>query len=295
MTDRTELLEAALDSWPDGIALVDAEGLVVFWNQAAEAITGYAGVELLARPAPEELEPLLRAVGWAAGTENGARAGGGALVALRHKLGHEARAMARTLLLRDGLGARIGTITVFHPTEALDALPHGEAGEDAAVQASQAELEERLLTEFEDLVRGGEPFGVLWVMVDQAHELRKTHGAQACTAMLEKVEHALAGGLRPGEQLGRWGEGEFLVLSHERTPEMLAAHAQKLAGLARTADFRWWGDRLSITVSVGAAQAERESSLAELLEGAGEAMLASFDAGGNKITSAPGRQTCSPL
>ena len=29
-------------------------------------------------------------------------------------------------------------------------------------------------------------------------------------------------------------------------PEMLAAHAQMLAGLARTADFRWWGDRLSL-------------------------------------------------
>ena len=70
MTDRTELLEAALDSWPDGIGLVDAEGLVIFWNQAAEAITGYAGVEVLARPAPEELEPLLRAGGWPAPAEN---------------------------------------------------------------------------------------------------------------------------------------------------------------------------------------------------------------------------------
>jgi len=29
--------------------------------------------------------------------------------------------------------------------------------------------------------------------------------------------------------------------------------AQALAALARTADFRWWGDRLSITVSIGAA------------------------------------------
>jgi diguanylate cyclase (GGDEF)-like protein len=277
MTDRTELLEAALDSWPNGIALVDAEGLIVFWNQAAEAITGYAGVELLARSAPEELEPLLRAE----------------TRLLRHKLGHQEQTMARTLLLRDGLGGRLGTITVFHPTEGLDALPHGESGEDTAVETSQAEMEERLQTEFEDLMRGGPPFGVLWVMVDQAHELRRTHGVQACAAMLAKLEHALASGLRPTEQLGRWGEDEFLLLSHERTPEMLAAHAQKLAGLARTADFRWWGDRLSITVSMGAAQAKTESSLAELLESAREAMLVSFDAGGNQITSAPGEQTCS--
>jgi diguanylate cyclase (GGDEF)-like protein len=162
------------------------------------------------------------------------------------------------------------------------------------VQVSQAYLEDRLQAEFEDIARGHLPFGVLWVTVDQAHELRKTHGARACEAMLEKVEHALANGLRPGEELGRWGEDEFLVVSHERTPEMLAAHAQALAGLARTADFRWWGDRVSLTVSIGAAQADPAESLAQLLERAQEAMVSSIHAGGNQITSAPGGQSCLP-
>lgn len=285
MTDRTELLEAALDGWPAGIALVDAGGLVVLWNQAAEAITGYRGAEVLARPVLEALEPLLRVSGTDAG---------GTLLAVRHKLGHEARTMARTVALSDGLGGCIGQMTVFHPAGGLDALPCGETGEDAEVKASQAELADRLETEFEDFLRGGPPFGVLWIAVDQAHGLRKTHGAQACAAMLEKVERALAKGLRPAEQMGRWGEDEFLVFSHEGTPQMLACHAQTLAGLARTADFRWWGDRLSITVSIGAAQAEREGSLAALLERAREAMLESSDAGGNQIASAPRGLTCSP-
>ena len=55
--------------------------------------------------------------------------------------------------------------------------------------------------------------------------------------------------------MGRWGDDEFLIVAHERSAEMLASHAQTLAGLARTADFRWWGDRVSLTVSIGAAQA----------------------------------------
>jgi diguanylate cyclase (GGDEF)-like protein len=135
---------------------------------------------------------------------------------------------------------------------------------------------------------------VLWITVDQAGELRKTHGAGACEAMLGKMARAMASGLRPAEEMGRWGDDEFLVLSHERTPEMLASHAQVLAGLARTTDFRWWGDRVSLTVSIGAAQAEREETLADLLEKAKAAMYSSFQAGGNHITSAPGRQACSP-
>jgi diguanylate cyclase (GGDEF)-like protein len=148
--------------------------------------------------------------------------------------------------------------------------------------------------EFGDFSHGGLPFGVLWILVDQAQVLRKTHGAGACTAMLEKVERVLIRGLRPTELMGRWGDNEFLVISHERSPEMLATHAQVLAGLTRTTDFRWWGDRVSLTVSIGAAQAELSGSLVNLLERAKAAMLTSFDAGGNQITSALGGQACSP-
>ena len=112
--------------------------------------------------------------------------------------------------------------------------------------------------------------------------------------MLEKVERTLASGLKPAEEIGRWGDDEFLVLSHERNAAMLAAHAQSLAGLARTTDFRWWGDRISLSVSIGAAQAERGEPLAKLLERAQAAMFASVLAEGNHITAAPGRSACSP-
>jgi diguanylate cyclase (GGDEF)-like protein/PAS domain S-box-containing protein len=295
MADRTEFLEAALDSLPEGIALLGAEGQVVFWNRAAEAITGYSVAEVLGRAAPAALEALL---GGPRPAEPGPcaepRTGHGALVHMEHKLGHGVPAILRIFVLRDGLGGRIGMAAVFHPAESLDALPHGECGEGSSVEADQTEFEERLEKVFDDFRQGGESFGVLWITVDQAHELRKTHGAGACEAMLERVERTMAHGLRPAEEMGRWGDDEFLVLSHERTPEMLAAHAQALAGLARTADFRWWGDRLSLTVSIGAAQAQADATLADLLERAKAAMFSSFHAGGNHITLAPGRQECLP-
>jgi diguanylate cyclase (GGDEF)-like protein len=123
--------------------------------------------------------------------------------------------------------------------------------------------------------------------------LRKTHGIGACDALFNRVERALSQGLRPSEHLGRWGDDEFLVISHERTPALLAVHAQMLAGLARTADFRWWGDRVSLTVSIGSAQAENSETLAGLLERAKAAMLSSFHLGGNHIKAAPEGHSCS--
>ncbi len=88
--------------------------------------------------------------------------------------------------------------------------------------------------------------------------------------------------------MGYWGDDEFLIVSHERSADMLSAHAQMLAGLARTADFRWWGDRVSLTVSIGAAQAGNDAAetLTQLLKRAREAMEASSHEGGNRVTEA---------
>jgi diguanylate cyclase (GGDEF)-like protein/PAS domain S-box-containing protein len=288
MTDRIELLEAALDSLPEGVALLGLEGEVLFWNKAAEAITGFASADLMAQPIPAALEPLLQAT--VRYGEEPPQTGRKALINARHKLGHVIQALTRVRALYDGLGEQIGTAVLFHPAESLDVLPHGET--DESVETSQTEFEDRLAMEFDDFISGGLPFGVLWISVDQAQALRKTHGAGACAAMLDKVERALAQGLRPAEVMGRWGEDDFLVISHERTQEMLAAHAQVLAGLARTANFRWWGDRVSLTVSIGAAQADQTQTLAQLLDRAQTAMESSIHAGGNHITPAPGVHSC---
>jgi PAS domain S-box-containing protein/diguanylate cyclase (GGDEF)-like protein len=294
MTDRTELLEAALDSRPDGIALFNMEGVVVFWNQAAQCMIGYTAIELLSRPLPPSLAPLLLTDGAqgetipAAGSKSGHRA----LARVCHKLGHTVSVFVRVAVLRNGLGERIGSAVIFHPAENLDAPPNNEENEDRGVEESRVEFEERLQTEYEDFQRGGPPFGVIRVSIDQAETLRKTHGVAAHHTMIEKIRRALAQGLRPAEEMGRWHEDEFLILAHERSTEMLIARARTLAGLARTADFRWWGDRVSLTASIGAAQATSGSSggatetLTQLLERTRKAMETSSREGGNCATAA---------
>jgi diguanylate cyclase (GGDEF)-like protein/PAS domain S-box-containing protein len=289
MSDRLQLIEAALDVLPDGIALAGVDGRLAFWNSSAEAITGHPRTSLLGKPVSDALDILIAggARQWTLNTGSVAQPGRAVVVQVRHRLGHDLPAIARILPLRDALGERIGTAVLFHPAQSLDALPRGETSLDEDTTATQTDLEDRLQTEFDDLARGGQPFGVLWIAIEQARDLRRTHGVRACQAMFEKVERALSNGLRPSEELGRWGDDEFLVISHERTAEMLAAHAQLLAGLARTADFRWWGDRVSLSVSIGAAQARSSETLAELLERAQSAMQASIHAGGNCVSSAP--------
>ena len=293
MADRSALLQSALDSMPDGLAVFDNEGSVVFWNAAAQAVTGYSLTELEGNGLPRPLYQLLHDSDGERGPQllGGARSHRGTQVRTRHKFGHEVPVITRSLLLQDDAGDAIGTAVLFHPAERLDALPHGEEDDERPAASNQAEFEDRLNAEFEDFVHGGEPLGILWVSVDQGQNLHTTHGAAACRSMIEKVRHALAGGLRPTEEIARWSDDEFLILAHERTPEMLARHAFTLAGLARTADFRWWGDRISLTVSIGVAQASRSESLRHMLESARKAMELSMRTGGNRVTCAPREKT----
>jgi diguanylate cyclase (GGDEF)-like protein/PAS domain S-box-containing protein len=287
--DRCVLMEAALEGFSEGVALLDCEGRVIFWNHAAEQVTGFPGIDVVSRGSPFGLEQLLAPADCEpqAETPTHARTQRQTLVRAQHRSGQELPLMMRRTMLRDGLGERIGAAIVFHFAESLDTLPHGESCEELNVEAAQAEIEEQARSAFEEFAHHDAPLGLLWITVDQAHELRKTHGAKACQTMIERIERTLTNGLRPSEEMGRWGDDEFLVLSHEPTAERLAAHGQSLAGLARTSDFRWWGDKLSLTVSIGAALALKTETLAELFKRAQSAMLASVHAGGNHTTLAP--------
>ena len=287
---RTELLEAAIESLNEGVALADSEGRAIVWNGAAEHITGYTSAEIVGHGVRELLDQLVAGGSshWIVQSECEQAARHGFLVNTRDKVGDQIPVVAQVIVLRDALGGRIGTGVLFHPAERIDGLPQGN-GVESRVHDSVADIEERLSAMHEDFVRGGSPFGVLWITVDQAPGLRRSHGTRAFEAMLEKVEKTLANGLKPAEEIWRWGENDFLALSHERSAAALAAHAQTLAGLARTTDFRWWGDRISLSVSIGAAQAERGECVSRLLERAEAAVIASVHAGGNHITGAQGK------
>ena len=320
MGDRMAMLEATLDLMEEGIAILDEQLKVVHWNQAAAALTGYTAQDVICRPCPGELyrvdqQHRDKVVASAeAELKAGMADGGGVsglsftqpvaeplqsadsclqrltLVAMHHKLGHAVPAMLRKVPLQDSQGAPMGAVLLFYPAEEVDALPRGESGEGVGIEASQAEMEDRLDAAHHQWATSGMPFGLLWITVDQAKSLRKTHGRDACEAMLRAVEDTLLRQMKPAETIGRWGDNEFLIIAHERSAELLTDHARRLAGLARTVDFRWWGDRIGVTLSIGTSFAIETDTLQCLLNRARQAMRTSEYAGGNHVTEARGEQ-----
>ena len=321
MRDRAEMLEATLDLMEEGIAVLDERSNILHWNKAAAVLTGYEPADVICRRCPEDLyrvdeEHRDKVSANGAGGRGDIHAAGAAvgrtfpdrpaivrtvqessrllerptLVSIRHKLGHPVPGMLRRVALHDSQGALTGAALLFYPVEEVDSLPRGESGGGVGIEASQADMEDRLDAAHHQWMTSGMPFGLLWITVDQARSLRKTHGRDACEAMLWAVEHTLLCQLKPAEAIGRWGEYEFLVVAHERTAELLTEHARRLAGLARTVDFRWWGDRIGLTLSIGTSYAMEADTLQSLLNRARHAMRTSEYQGGNHVTEARGEE-----
>jgi diguanylate cyclase (GGDEF)-like protein len=322
MGDRMAMLEATLDLIEEGIAVLDEQSKVVHWNHAAAALTGYTMQDLICRSCPEDLfcvdqQHRDKVVASAeaelkAGFAEGAGVSGLSasqptaektqvvdpflerltLVSMRHKLGHDVPGMLRKVTLQDSRGTSIGAVLFFYPAEEVDALPRGESDESVGIEASQAEMEDRLAASYHQWTTSGMPFGLLWITVDQASSLRKTHGRDACEAMLRSVEDTLLRQMKPAETIGRWGDNEFLIIAHERSAQLLTDHARRLAELARIVDFRWWGDRIGLTLSIGTSYAIEADTLPCLLNRARQAMRSSEYAGGNHVAEARGETCC---
>lgn len=219
MGDRMAMLEATLDLMEEGIVVLDEQSKVVHWNKAAEGLTGYKAEDLICDKCPGDLfrvdqQHRDRVVACAeAGRIGGLAVGAGVsgisfaqllteqsepggdpvlerltLVSMHHKLGHPVPGMLRKVRLQDSQGAPMGAVLLFYPVEEVDALPRGDSGEGVGIEASQADMEDRLDAGHHQWMTSGMPFGLLWITVDQARSLRKTHGKDACEAMLRSVE-----------------------------------------------------------------------------------------------------------
>ncbi|MGC9291674.1 MAG: diguanylate cyclase domain-containing protein [Acidobacteriaceae bacterium] len=295
-----EIFRAVLDVMDLGVYIVDLERRITFWNTGAERITGYSRTEVMGRPCRENI--LVQ------GGENGPTVCSLACpmqltlqdglerqekMYLRHKQGYRVPVHVKTSALRDGNGHRMAGVECFTEgwlagdgktgAEGKTAL-HGQ--ERPSVARPREHMEAYLERGLGVLEREGQSFGVLVVQVDQWRDLRKTHGKEAADSMMHVVEETLLYTLGPTDVLGLWDEDKFLVVARDASVRALELDAELLRGVAASAQFRWWGDRLPLTVSVGGGLALPGDTSQGLMARAHSALEQCLAHGGNSVTVA---------
>jgi diguanylate cyclase (GGDEF)-like protein len=125
------------------------------------------------------------------------------------------------------------------------------------------------------------PFGLLCIQLDQLDALTAMHGLDAAESILNVVARTLRYGLDPLDFVGCWSEDQFLAIVANCSESDLWTTAERLRRLAQSSEIAWWGDQLSVTVSVGGAVLMPGEDLIPLLERTGSALKQAVAKGGN--------------
>jgi diguanylate cyclase (GGDEF)-like protein len=158
-------------------------------------------------------------------------------------------------------------------------------------------LRDRLEEELARTNRGGLPFSIMMLDLDQFALFNDTYGHPAGDAVLHNVASTIASACRATDILGRYGGDEFMVILPQTNKTQAKRLGRRIQSRLGQASFRIGdvGAEVSVTVSIGVASCPEDGDRGErLILEADAALYESKRRGGNDV-SLRGRPTDSAL
>ncbi len=260
-----------LNNIHDGVYIVDHECKILFWNSAAEKITGYCQsdvqgmtcsenildpVDEAGKTLTDENSPLWKALHDAQSHRMEAY--------LRHKEGYRIPVSIRSFPFFDEAGKITSAAEIFTDISPKFALPQRKLElekmqllDQLTELGNKRYLEIQLQARLEDIKKYRIPFGVLYVDVDQLKAVNETHGESVGDQILRMVAKTLSNNVRFIDTVGRWESDEFLVVINNVDDNKLDFVANKLRLLIEQSNIRVDTRFLRVTISIGATLAKR--------------------------------------
>lgn len=290
-----EVFREVLEELSTGVYIVDRERRILFWNRGAEKISGHLSQYVVGRCCGEGL--------LAECDENSKILCGDACplvdtmkdgrcramdLFLRHKAGHRVAVHVEARPVRNEEGAIIGASESFferrhipEPDRRLNSFP---AGDSATGLPETQMVESQLRQSLDDFTEQGTPFCLLQLRIDDLDALRTTRGREAGDAILRVVTQTLRNILRPTDVLGHCEDDDFLIVVRNCEGSALGKIAGRLEKIVRRSGIAWWGDEITVTLSVGATTALSGDTTDTIRERAHRGLAESVRKGGNCVT-----------
>lgn len=262
-----EIYKAVLDSLPSGVYVVDRNRQILLWSAGAEKLTGYSRQLVVGRRCDDDI--LIHT------DENDTELCGSACplvetmhdgqpreahLYLLHKDGQRVPVTIRSVAVRDEDGTIVGAAEIFERRSLLSAVTAyaNDCGSTCSLDVATGlpdhnAMRRSVELSLEHFVTFGAPFGVLAIAIDKLDLLRSEDGCKAVGAVVLAAANTIAQNVRDEDVVGRWSGERFLAVMADATTSALQSSAQILERLVSRAAIPWWGDRMSVTVSVGGA------------------------------------------
>ena len=287
-----------MDDLRDGLYIVDRNRRIVFWNRAAELISGFAAEEVIGNHCAGNILCHIEETGTNlcdCGCPLAATITSGSVfdvdVYLHHKNGHRVPVSVRATPLLDEDGNVVGAVEMFSDNShsaanrlRLQELEKLALLDELTQLANRRYLERELEARMEEMSRYDIPFGVLFMDLDDFKRVNDQFGHDTGDRVLQFVAGTLSANSRPFDLYGRWGGEEFVGIVRNVSAANLKQMGQRLRRLVEKSFLLVAGERLRVTISIGATMALPDDSLQSLLQRADTLMYQSKAAGKNKLT-----------
>ncbi|PLY02316.1 MAG: sensor domain-containing diguanylate cyclase [Desulfuromonas sp.] len=287
-----------LDHLAEAVYFVDCERKLLYWNRAAEQLTGYLAGEVVGSHCDNEILdhrdlqnnplcgercPLVDCMGSGESVEQ--------RLFLKRKDGLRLPVDVRIAPIRDVTGEIIGAVEVFHDasaeleTEQLNAELRLLVRVDPLTGIpNRLALDEALDRECERFSRYGTPMTLIYFDLDHFKEINDRFGHEQGDKVLTWMSRLLDMSLRRSDILGRYGGEEFLVLlsaSRQSEGMRLAEHLRQLLMGHRCPEVD-----TPVTASFGVAELCAGETFKDLVNKADRAMYRAKQEGRNRVCGA---------
>ncbi|HPD98424.1 MAG TPA: GGDEF domain-containing protein [Synergistales bacterium] len=293
-----EFYEEIVSQLHDGLYIVDRDRVIRFWNRAAELITGFSAGEVVGRTCSSNILTHVDTEGNNLCTGNcplsDVISGGQNRedeVFLHHKAGHRVPVSVRVSPLKNEKGEVVGAVELFTDLREKEAVRIRLAElEKLAMIDNLTQIPNRRFMEKEILGRIAEkdrlavPFGVLFMDIDHFKKFNDTYGHDTGDEVLKFVARTLADNSRPFDVCGRWGGEEFVGVIRNADPDELVRVAERFRMLIENSYLANNGEKLCVTISIGATSHIDGESSESLLKRADSLLYKSKESGRNRVT-----------
>ncbi|MCL1996740.1 MAG: sensor domain-containing diguanylate cyclase [Defluviitaleaceae bacterium] len=296
--DKERLYSEIIDIIDSGVYFVDTEKRIIFWNKAAEKISGYSKDEVLGVACEntnlnhiDENGTQLCKVGcplYATIIDGCKRT---ANVFLRNKDGARVPIKVNIFPIeRDG--QIIGAVEIFSQSSPLiydNALIEGlknNASTDALTGLpNRKSLESFIEFKLGETKRFDRIFGIIFLDIDNFGSFNKEFGHELGDLVLKNVAESVVKTVRNTDMFGRWGGEEFIGVFEVKQDFETSIVAEKLRMLIENSIIDSNnGVKLSVTASLGCTIIRATDTIFTAISRADEMMRASKKKGKNRIS-----------
>ena len=290
---------AIISNMQDGAYFVDKNRMILFWNDAAEKITGYTKDEVVGKKCPEsglnhideEGRPLCH-VGCPLFATNIDGKQRHERVFVRHKDGHRIPIRVNIFPIVNN-GEIMGSIELFtqdSPTKYDDVLITKLSGmamhDELTKLPNRRYLESFLNYKLSQYKHFGQKFAVLFADIDNFSTFNNNYGHDAGDAVLKNIAATMRKNMKKDDLIGRWGGEEFVgifTISNEYEGTIIA---EKLRAVIEQTEINCEGENLHVTLSVGVTSVKMDDTAESIVARADHLMYESKSKGKQRITSA---------